>query len=169
MDSRGRLWVGDVGSDDFEEVNVVVQGGENFGWSVHEGPCEGACDELTDPVVVYDHEDSHRYVRDDESARNTNLRVVWVGPEYRADSVDRYDGRLTDKVLFGDLCVGFVRTAALDDEGGLVSDEPLLHKPGTVAWKQGSDGFLYTITVPTCQTEDPVEPDVRFYRLDFNP
>ncbi|MGH7754234.1 MAG: PQQ-dependent sugar dehydrogenase, partial [Gemmatimonadales bacterium] len=60
--ATGDLWIGDVGQDSLEEVNVqpaASRGGENYGWSLLEGSrclrpgCESG--ELTPPVVEYDH------------------------------------------------------------------------------------------------------------------
>jgi glucose/arabinose dehydrogenase len=54
----GDLWVGDVGQGDWEEIDVVVSGG-NYGWNIEEGdhcysPPSG-CDDtgLIDPVFEY--------------------------------------------------------------------------------------------------------------------
>ncbi|HEV2115399.1 MAG TPA: PQQ-dependent sugar dehydrogenase, partial [Terriglobales bacterium] len=56
----GRLFVGDVGQDKYEEVDVVQKGG-NYGWNIMEGmhcfsPPTG-CDEtgLLLPIAEYDH------------------------------------------------------------------------------------------------------------------
>jgi glucose/arabinose dehydrogenase len=61
----GRLFVADVGQNEYEEVNVVERGG-NYGWNVREAThCFGAddCptetpdgDPLIDPIIEYPHE-----------------------------------------------------------------------------------------------------------------
>lgn len=64
---NGELWVGDVGQDVWEEIDVVVKGG-NYGWSVREGfrcypPDASDCtkDGLIDPVTVYQHPDANQH------------------------------------------------------------------------------------------------------------
>ncbi len=61
FDTEGRLWVGDVGQGQYEEIDLVTAGG-NYGWNVVEGEdCYEAasCNRLgfTAPVSVYDHSD----------------------------------------------------------------------------------------------------------------
>lgn len=55
----GRLWLADVGQNDWEEVNLV-QGGNNLGWNGREAShcyirdlCDNA--QFIDPIVEYDH------------------------------------------------------------------------------------------------------------------
>ncbi len=56
----GDLWVGDVGQDAWEEVDVVTRGG-NYGWHIREAshcynPSSGCTTSgLIDPLVEYDH------------------------------------------------------------------------------------------------------------------
>ncbi len=57
----GDLWVGDVGQDEWEEINLITAGGGNFGWDTMEGnhcfrPASGCDSEgLIPPVHEYDH------------------------------------------------------------------------------------------------------------------
>jgi glucose/arabinose dehydrogenase len=112
-----RLFVGDVGHQDYEEVNVVEKGG-NYGWNVREGPmCYNAnsglrghsrflhldslptCpkqtsdgDPLIDPVITYAHD------RDGERVGS----AVICGYVYRNDTVPA----LKDRYVFGDVVRG---------------------------------------------------------------
>ena len=58
---NGALWAADVGQDIWEEINVVVKGG-NYGWNLREGlhKFAGKTDEtpkgMIDPIWEYDHE-----------------------------------------------------------------------------------------------------------------
>ena len=68
FDARGRLFVGDVGQDIYEEVDLVRAGG-NYGWRTREGmhctpfvgegcPRAGLDDEpFVDPIIEYAHDD----------------------------------------------------------------------------------------------------------------
>lgn len=54
-----KLWAGDVGQGDWEEVDVITAGG-NYGWNVREGahcfnPSTGCANTFIDPVSEYDH------------------------------------------------------------------------------------------------------------------
>lgn len=57
----GHLWMADVGQDLWEEVNIVVNGG-NYGWSVRESAHTFGADgvaannKMVDPIWEYDHE-----------------------------------------------------------------------------------------------------------------
>jgi uncharacterized repeat protein (TIGR03806 family) len=58
--ATGALWLGDVGQDEREEIDVVVRGG-NYGWNVYEGdlPYDNSNgippEEFERPVAVYGH------------------------------------------------------------------------------------------------------------------
>ena len=63
----GMLWAGDVGQNEFEEIDIIEAGG-NYGWDILEGnscfePTQN-CDRtgLTDPVFVYDHSNGDRSI-----------------------------------------------------------------------------------------------------------
>lgn len=90
--ATGELWLADVGQNAWEEVDVVVRGG-NYGWNRTEGrecfsPRSG-CDRsgLTEPVAAYSHDDGCS---------------VSGGFVYRGDAVPA----LSAYYLYSDYCSG---------------------------------------------------------------
>jgi hypothetical protein len=151
-DSRGRLWIGDVGEETWEEVDMVTEGGVNLGWPIHEGPCTGIdCGDFVQPIVSWNRRDDHPFVLEDELTEITTNRLAWVGLEYDPAGSDQYGGRLDGKMLYGDMCTGWVRGVAVDDAGTIVSDELMGHRAYIAQWVQASDGFLYVATLGACE------------------
>jgi glucose/arabinose dehydrogenase len=107
----GRLWVGDVGQNNVEEVDVVRKGG-NYGWRIKEGTflfdtgaelpppdtghgfvyqdSPGQPPGLIDPVAEYDHSDG-------PGLPETRVAVIG-GFVYRGDDIKRLRGHY----VFGD-------------------------------------------------------------------
>jgi glucose/arabinose dehydrogenase len=132
----GDLYVGDVGLDAWEEVNVEPAASpvrSNFGWDVKEGPdCfddpdggpdpgEPACEDpsLIDPVYAYSH---------DEPAV---CHSITGGAVYRGASSSPLVGRY----FFSDFCGGWLRSLLWDGAGGTlgpVLEHPLLPDAGTL-------------------------------------
>lgn len=98
------LYIGDVGQDDWEEVDVVpLEPGLNFGWPVTEGrhcyrsdQCDPAAFRL--PVVEYGH---------DAGCSITG------GYVYRGAALPG----LTGAYIYGDYCSGMIRSFRMDAEG----------------------------------------------------
>jgi len=164
LDSRGFYWIGDVGSDLFEEINVTRTPLTNFGWPEREGPC-ATCGDSTPPAFSWAHGARPDYIGDDPEIETTVARVAWVGPEVLAHEPDRYGGRLAGSVLFGDYCAGFLRQGRVDDDGVPTLDAPLGHLNNAAAFRQHSDGFVYAITFGLCQTDVKNQADEGFSRL----
>jgi hypothetical protein len=144
LDDKGRLWVGDVGNTEFEEVNVSRFAAENFGNSIAEGPCLASCEGLADPITYWGRESDHRYVIEDPLVIPAVRRSVWVGGVYpRTVAVDRYAGRMFDRVLVGDFAGGWIRLLGLDDTDALVYDKAAGHLEAASSWSVGPDGYLY--------------------------
>lgn len=166
-DSRGFYWVGDVGSDFFEEVNVVHEPLQNFGWPDFEGPCK-ACGDTTSPTFFWGRGAAPDYIADDPEVETTIARVAFAGPEVLAHEPDRYDGLLAGSVLFGDYCAGFLRQGRVDDDGIPTLDSPLGHLNNVGAFRQHSDGYVYGMTFGRCQTDVVNQADEgqsRLYRM----
>lgn len=90
--ATGLLWLGDVGQDAFEEVNVLIKGG-NYGWAVTEGVecfdednCFADADEL--PITIYAHEG--------------DVCSITGGEVYRGGRIPGLAGAY----VFGDFCSG---------------------------------------------------------------
>jgi hypothetical protein len=92
---------------------------------------------------------------DDADVAATNVRVAWVGPEYPTDAPDDpYGGLLDGRVLYGDMCLGFVRGVIVDEAGQVVSDLHLGHAEGVSAWQVGPSGVVYGLSYTRCTNNE---------------
>jgi hypothetical protein len=146
LDGRGRYWVGDVGLVTREEVNLVTEAGQNFGWSVAEGLCTSNCEDLVDPKAHYGR-NGDEYDYDDPEAEPNVRRAVWVGDVYDSPSTDRYFGFHDDLLIFGDFFMGWVRGLRVDADGAVTDDVFLGHLPSVTSFRVGPDGYMYALTL----------------------
>lgn len=127
IDPGGRIWVADVGHDSWEEINIVIPGG-NYGWSHREGahcfdkdPCISP--EFIDPVWEYPHADGLS-VKGGFTYRGTKL--PW----------------LVGKYVFGDFLTG--RLWSLEQVGGTWTANEILDSAfGITAITEGIDHEIY--------------------------
>jgi glucose/arabinose dehydrogenase len=130
----GDLWIGDVGQNSYEEIDVVRAGsggGQNFGWNVMEGfhcyPSGDPCDQqgLTPPVTEYSHADG--------------ACSVTGGYVYRGQAHPQMRGAY----VFADYCSGQVW--AIDATATEVHDPPVVLESGRAISSFGEDenGELY--------------------------
>ncbi len=169
LDDQGRFWVGDVGSSNHEEVNLVTAPGQNFGWPVAEGTCQAEdCRGLVDPIATWPHA-AHPEIAEDADATAHQARVSWVGVQYVDRGNDRYGGLLTGKVLYGDSCIGYVRALQADGDGRLVSNEHMGHLVAPTGWGQAPDGYIYVVNHGSCGSGEQEPPDVTLYRVELAP
>ncbi len=126
-DGSGRLFAGDVGQNSYEEIDLVVPGG-NYGWAVKEathcfdwddfeGHFEGCDDEgMIDPIIEYKNGGKHA---DEGEGRSTIGGVI-----YRGSALPDLDGKL----VFGDWSIdggeptGVIYQATPDDQEGKAWD-----------------------------------------------
>jgi glucose/arabinose dehydrogenase len=131
----GDLWVGDVGQDEWEEIDHVVKGG-NYGWNL----CEGfhkrggktaLCDTpgLLDPVVEHG---------------RTEAQSITGGYVYRGAAMPS----LVGTYIYGDYATGNIWALTYD-----ASNKPVPKIVATVAantlvsFGQGNDGEIYTVQI----------------------
>lgn len=100
----GTLWAGDVGQNQWEEVDIIQPGG-NYGWDCREGKHDfepakcGSGNSLIDPVAEYDH---------------TLGNSITGGFVYRGQSFQSLSGRY----IFGDFGSGRIWALQPDGNGG---------------------------------------------------
>jgi glucose/arabinose dehydrogenase/PKD repeat protein len=127
--ATGRLYDGDVGDFNWEEINRIVKGG-NYGWPLKEGVCQSNCDGFINPTYAYPHAG--------ESA------AITAGPVYRGEMFpEEYRGDF----FFGDYARGFIRNADLDANGDVSAVHEFDEQAGSVVdLKVAPAGSLYYIT-----------------------
>lgn len=135
---NGSVFLGDVGWDTWEEVNVA-RGGENFGWPCREGfvpqaryECETT--NYTDPIYVYPH------------AVGQSSAVVggaFAGNYYPSEYRGNY--------FFADVVEGTIRRMVLSEsDTPLLIDESFLPgADGPVEFVTGLDGAIYYLSIFT--------------------
>lgn len=121
------LWLGDVGQGDWEEIDIITNGG-NYGWKIREGKhcfspssgCQTAG--LIDPVAEYDH---------------TVGVSVTGGYVYRGSAIPSLQGRY----VFGEFSNGNVFTLSSTFARSLLVDT----NAQIASFAQDSDGELYIV------------------------
>ncbi len=132
--ATGDLWAGDVGQNNWEEIDVV-EAGLNYGWSVREGahcyPPGSTCrtEEFTDPITEY--------------GRSVGGSVTG-GYVYRGADVPD----LVGWYVFGDFNVGRILAIPANSAPGVVPTELLDTDMSIVAFGEGNDGELYVLDLP---------------------
>jgi hypothetical protein len=156
---EGALFIGDVGANDYEEINLAV-GGENFCWPIWEadslfgvkyGIDCGPLPSATFPIHSYFHVPH-------ESGTPKSYAIV-VGPSYRSvgapgDYPASYDG----VVFFTDFYEGWIRALA-SGPGGWDLLPPVDGQPDSANWATGLGNISDLI----------VGPDGALYYTGFNP
>jgi glucose/arabinose dehydrogenase len=128
----GRMYVGDVGGNDVEEVDIGAAGA-NFGWPNYEGPCPAPC---TSPLYSYPH-----------SGRDASVTggFVYHGSQFPASYQGDY--------FFADYTQNWIRRLHLDANGNVLSVNNFEPADGSVDGPygdivyltEGPDGALYYV------------------------
>lgn len=126
--ASGQLYLGDVGQDGWEEINIITKGG-NYGWPVCEGTCSVAG--MINPLYTYIH-----------TGRNYSVTggFVYNGTVFP----QAYQGAY----FFGDYAQGYLKTLSLSEAGELLGVNPFDLSAGSVVdMKEAPDGSMYYLTI----------------------
>lgn len=130
----GALWVGDVGQNAWEEVDLVERGG-NYGWRCREGANDtlnaadcGSGGGLIDPLTQYSH-----------SLGNS----ITGGYVYRGSAIPELEGLY----IFADYGSGRFWAARPDGQGSYVNDELINSTIQPTAFGTGPGGELYFVDI----------------------
>jgi glucose/arabinose dehydrogenase len=142
----GDLWVGDVGQDLWEEVDLVTNGGD-YGWSIREGAHyykpgpPGA--QLIDPVMEYPHKAN--LLAESLFPNHGTGSCVIGGYVYRGKIFSALDG----VYIYADYITGTVWGFRYDhDTQKVIEDDVLLKQKKNIAsFAEGLDGELYALTI----------------------
>lgn len=124
----GKLWTGDVGQGDWEEIDVI-EAGSNYGWNVREGahcfsPATGCSTAFTDPITEYGRAEG---------------RSVTGGYVYRGSEIPD----LVGWYLFGDFGSGNLFAIPEDSLSGVAPEVLLDTNLGIVTFGEDTNGEVY--------------------------
>ncbi|NIL94427.1 MAG: hypothetical protein GTO71_08320 [Woeseiaceae bacterium] len=122
----GDLWLGDVGQNQWEEVDIILNG-RNYGWDCREGAHDfepaGCSGPFEEPVAEYNH-------------ANGNVSITG-GFVYRGTGIPGLQGRY----VFADFASG--RIWALESDGSGALEELINTTTNPSSFGVGDDGELY--------------------------
>lgn len=129
----GKIFVNDVGGNQYEEVNDATAAGQNFGWPTQEGPPQAGFD---GPAYYY---------QNNNIGGSTNATGCSVlGGEFFVPTNTNYPSQYLGKYFFMDYCNGWIRY--LDPASTPTTTSTLFGESfgfGLVNMTTGPDGNLY--------------------------
>lgn len=126
----GDLWVGDVGQNAWEEINIVTKGG-NYGWKTMEGShcftvAECRPEDFIAPVFDYGRDEG---------------QAITGGYVYRGENIPA----LVGKYIYGDFVSGKIWALSFDEKGTAINRLLLNSKKNISSFAEDQAGELYVI------------------------
>lgn len=139
----GNLWAADVGEKFWEEVDLIVKGG-NYGWCVREGMHHfkpgPACAQYIEPVIEYPHQPE--LLAQSKFPRHSIGICIIGGYVYRGKKYPALDGIY----LYGDYVLGTIWGFRYV-EGKVREYGTFLEQPKTInSFAEDADGELYVLS-----------------------
>lgn len=129
--ASGRLYVSDVGEASWEEVDLVLKGG-NYGWPLSEGMCTSNCTGQINPIYTYPH-------------NSNGAGAITGGPVYHGSM---FPSPYPGSYFFGDYAQGFIKYLTLDANGNSTGVNTFDTNTGSVVdLKVAPDGSLYYLDI----------------------
>ncbi|HEX7929157.1 MAG TPA: hypothetical protein VF678_16295, partial [bacterium] len=113
------------------------------GWPRCQDP--GLHGDFTPPIIAYRRNDPGVTLDDPEAIKSEGRSVI-VGVVYEGAPVDRYQGALDRRLIYGDFYLGFTRGARLNGKAEVEDDVFMMHLPSWTSMRIGPDGYVYGVT-----------------------
>ncbi|HEX3719980.1 MAG TPA: PQQ-dependent sugar dehydrogenase [Verrucomicrobiae bacterium] len=142
--ATGDLWVGDVGQDLWEEVDLVTKGG-NYGWNVREGAHHfkpgPAGAQYIEPLMEYPHRPN--LLPESLYPDHTIGMCIVGGYVYRGQKYPALQGIY----IYGDFSLGTIWGFRYDREARKITDQSsMLEQPKNIcSFAEDLDGELYAL------------------------
>ena len=164
QDESGNWWVGDVGEFQYERIQVIERGGQNFGFYKHvwiEKEDENciSCEDLKEPILTYTRDNNHSFMIEDEDSHESFFAAIWVGEQ--VPSSPSIPSNISSKIIFGDFTRGFVRAS---DSNATGESEHIGHLVGVVDIEV-KDGEVFALTTGVQVSKEVSDPG--FWKMIF--